>query len=82
MKCRTLYMGASFDYVTLEMKSIVPRSTMLGCCISNNNEIRHTGKANFDKIDIFIWASSAGIIIFLNVPPTQYYLGLWSPQIT
>jgi hypothetical protein len=43
---------SDLDYGTLETQSTVARYTTVGCWIPNNNEIRLTVKAGFEKTDV------------------------------
>jgi hypothetical protein len=70
----TVCYSADLDNVTLETKSNVAQQTIADFLISNNNEIRPTGKATFEKNIFCVWAPIASTVVSLKVPPMQFYL--------
>jgi hypothetical protein len=71
------YFSCTIDinYVTLGIKSIAVRYTTVDCWIPNKNEIRLASEADFDKIDISLWASSVRTIIFLKILSVDFFGG-------
>lgn len=68
-----------FTMTTLSKK---PNRLMVGrpFFVRNSNTIHLAGKARFHKKSTFrVWAPFARTIIFLQIPPMQFYLGRWSP---
>jgi hypothetical protein len=47
------------------------------CQILNNNEISPNQKTWLTKITFQTWAPSAHTVIFLKIPPIQFYFGGW-----